>query len=135
MRLHTNLNTADVHHALMMAKVAGHVTGDVHFIVDVPHKSNTHPHAYEIQLGTYNKHSLPDGTVDQDGKRMHVRRFKNSGQHGADSVWSATYFEWGWFMMEIFRRDPSARWGGLGKNSFGYRNEQDFHEKTHNRFL
>lgn len=132
MRLHTNLGQNGVYGALLAAKAAGKVTNDVDFEVFNVHRSQSHVRAFEIQLGTYDKHSLPAGTVDQHGKRMNVRRYKNSGQTGADSIWSATYFEWGWFMLEIFKLDPTATWGG---KSWGYKGVSDFHVKTHYVFL
>lgn len=135
MRLHTNLDAKDIYSALEAAKIQGNVTMDVMFVVFSAHGSRTNERAFELQLGTYEKDTLPTGTVDQYGKAMRVRRYKNSGQYGADSVYSATYFEWGWLMLEIFSRDPNARWGGLSKYSFGYHNVEDFHEKTDGRFL
>lgn len=145
MRLHTQLTGPDVGNALLRAKKAGRVTEDVQFTVFGTYKSRTHAYAYEIQLGTYDKHSLPEGTVDQHGKKMHVRRFKNSGNSGASSeygyyenVWAATYDEWGWFIAEIFKADPTARWGPKpkpGRTGYGiYASPDDFHEKTHGNF-
>jgi hypothetical protein len=141
MRLHTKLTYAHVYGALKAAKDKGKITTDVMFVNDKgPARSSTHQYAYEIQLGTYNKDSLPEGYKDQHGKKMNVRRFKNSGNSGATSgwyepaVWSATYDEWGWFIVEIFAADPTARWGGIGKSTSGYRNLDDFHVKTNGRF-
>lgn len=141
MRLHTDLNSVTVGDCLRLAKAKSKVTQDIQFMQFEGHKSNTHPYAYDVQLGTYDRDSLPAGTVDQHGKNMNVRRYKNSGYMGADSElhgdgarWSATYFEWGYFMLEVFKLDPNARWGGSAKNPI-YRNESDFHEKTGHKFL
>lgn len=93
MRLHTNLTYAQVYGALHAAqRKRGKITADVSF-VDLDDiygspkefKSATHPRAFEVQLGTYDQHSLPAGTKDQHGKKMNVRRFKNSGTRGATS--------------------------------------------------
>ena len=132
MRLHTNLASSDVQFALHEAKRRGLVTNDVHFVVYARHGSNSHDRAFELQLGTYDKHSLPAGTTDQYGKNMHVRRYKNSGTFGAESVYAATYYEWGWFMLEVFKRDPNALFGSVAGH--GYNGVDDFHEKTHGTF-
>ena len=140
MKLHTSLNETEVHAALTRAQLAGHVTPDVHFPVYAQERSQTHPYGYEIQLGTYNQHSLPDGTKDQYGKTMRVRRFKNSGGSGASNVYAATWHEWGWFMAEVFQADPNARWGGNPDKSrrpeyvYGYASLSDFNAKTGNQF-
>lgn len=135
MILHTSLSQRQVRMALTRAQAAGLVTPDVGFAVFGPRRSRTHQLAIEVQLGTTDKHSLPEGTVDQRGKRMRVRRYKNSGSHGAASEWAigrslyaATWHEWGWFMAGIFTADPRARFGGL--TGWGYKDAADFHVKT-----
>ena len=142
MRLHTHLTCAQVHGALKQAKEARQVTEDIRFMTLEDHKSMTHPRAFEVQLGTWCKTSLPDGYRDQYGKLMHVRRYKNSGQHGASSdqglgradcsVWSATWHEWGWFMARVFAADPDARFGGA--SGWHYDGVADFNRKTGDRF-
>ncbi len=140
MRLHTKLSYAYVYAALKRAKDAGRVTPDVQFLDLEPHKSRTHPFGWEIQLGTYDKYSLPAGTVDQRGKAMRVRRYKNSGTRGAagsdgwvtPSAYAATWHEWGWFMAAVFEADPDARWGSL--KGWGYRSLGDFTVKTKGAF-
>jgi hypothetical protein len=139
MRLHTKLSYAEVYAALHAAQSKDKIATDVKFVNDDgPGTSRTHAHGYEIQLGTYNKDSLPPGSVDQYGKRMNVRRFKNSGNSGATSgwyepaVWAATYFEWGWFVVEIFAADPTARFGGIKHPDYASR--EDFDAKTAGRF-
>jgi hypothetical protein len=136
MKLHTALTGAQVYEALDTAKAAGHVTGDVTFVNYGTSGSRTHQRGYEIQLGTYCKDSLPSGYQDQHGHRMNVRRYKNTGSHGAntqnysssgDSVWAATWDEWGWFIAAVFAADPSARWAN-------YESEADFNRQTENKF-
>lgn len=130
MRLHTKLDALEVRAALQRAQSRGLVTWDVDMTVFTPRRSQTHDHGYEIQLGTYDKFSLPAGYKDQYGKTMHVRRYRNSN-HG-DAEWAATWHEWGWFMKEVFDADPSARWGGL--TGWGYRDLEDFNRKTEGAF-
>lgn len=132
MRLHTKLGYAEVYNALRVAKAKGRVTQDVSFAIDDSYGSRIAPQAFEIQLGTCDKNSLPEGYTDQNGHRLRVRRYKNSGSSGADSVYSATWHEWGWFMAEIFAADPEAVWGG---KSWGYHGVTDFHEKTGYLFM
>jgi uncharacterized protein YwbE len=139
MRLHTRLTATEVYSALGQAQLAGKVTSDIRFMVFRQYRSRTHPHGYEVQLGTWDKDSLPSGTVDQHGKNMRVRRFKNSGSHGAhsdngtgESVWAATWHEWGWFIASVFAADPGARFGGL--TGWNYLSPGDFHRKTGGQF-
>jgi hypothetical protein len=134
MRLHTNLDYTGISHALQQAKRAGHVAWDVTFQDGlVPHGSRTHPRAYEVQLGTWEKDSLPKGYRDQNGQQLHVRRFKNTGDRGASSgyyggaVWAATWDEWGWFIAFVFAADPDARFGH-------YASYADFTVKTGGKF-
>jgi hypothetical protein len=133
MRLHTNLKTNEISTALRSAKVMGRVTWDVTFVQFDVKTSNTHLFGYDIQLGTTAKRSLPSGTVDQYGKTMHVRRPKNTGLSGASQLYSATYFEWGWFMTGLFDQDPCARWGNSRKHPI-YEDMEDFNLKTDHRF-
>jgi hypothetical protein len=133
MRLHSNLTTAEVGQVLYMAKAMRRVTNDVAFMQLYVKTSNTHPNGYDVQLGTYNKRSLPKGTVDQYGKAMNVRRAKNTGVSGASQIYSATYDEWGWFMAGIFALDPCARWGNSRKHPI-YEDVIDFHRKTGYKF-
>ena len=140
MQLHTSLTGTQVKAALTRAQRAGLITADVEFVAWSAHGSRTHPHAFEVQLGTENKHSLPPGTVDQHGKRMHVRRYKNSGSRGAtsswfwgESVWAATWHEWGWFIAAVFDADPGARFGSnpaRARYPWGYFSPADFNAKT-----
>lgn len=69
-----------------------------------------------------------------------MRRYSNSGTDGAAPVWSATWHEWGWFIAEIFKADPGARFDGNPEKSkrpkyiWGYSSPKDFHEKTKHEF-
>lgn len=147
MKLHTSLTYRQVHEALALAQRGGLITPDVMLVTCGEHGSRTHPRSFDVQLGSYDKHSLPPGTTDQHGKRMRVRRFKNSGSHGATSqygtgenVWSATWHEWGWFMAAIFDADPQARFGDNPARSshpqyvWGYASQADFDAKTDGQF-
>lgn len=138
MKLHTSLTTAEVDAALGRAKRKGLITWDVDFAVFTPGRSLTHAHGYEVQLGTWDQDSLPGGYTDQYGKRLRVRRARNS-DHG-ENRWAATWHEWGWFMAELFAADPNARWGAnparcaRPEYAWGYASEADFHRKTENAF-
>lgn len=139
MRLHTNLTYAQVYGALSKAQNDGHVTRDVRFIGFASHKSRTHPRAFEVQLGTEDKYSLPAGYVDQNGYHLKSRRWKNSGSRGAQTEWAtgcdewaATWHEWGWFMAEIFAADPDARFGSV--KGWHYAGAADFNTKTGGQF-
>ena len=101
MKLHTRLEVPFIYGALHKVKQEGHVTDDIHFVEFDEGRSRTHQYRYEIQLGTYDKTTGPTRS----------RRFKNTGQYGAGQVWSATYDEWGYFIEQIFRMDPGAKFG------------------------
>ena len=134
MRLHTCLYSQSVRDALKRAQDKGLIARDVEMTVFVPGRSRTHDYGYEIQLGTYNQHSLPAGYRDQRGNTMRVRRYRNSNNGCAQ--WAATWHEWGWFIAEIFAADPAARWGTDPNRSArpewagGYASPADFHAKT-----
>jgi hypothetical protein len=139
MRLHTRLTINQLYDALLAAQDAGHVTKDVDFKPSPEmHGSRTHNRAFDVQLGTYSKDSLPAGTKDQHGKNMKVRRYRNAGDSGATSgwhepsVWAATWHEWGWFMLEVFKLDPEARFGSA--KDWHYAGLDDFHRKTEGAF-
>jgi hypothetical protein len=135
MRLHTKLSYSQVVGALADAKDEGHIAHDVTFVGYTGYKSRTHERAHEIQLGTWDKTSLPAGYTDQHGHKLTVRRYKNTGDAGASSewfghdgaVWSATYHEWGWLMAKVYELDPEAVWGS---QRWGYQSAADFHAKT-----
>jgi hypothetical protein len=133
MKLHTTLTGREVWQALRSAQDASKVTRDVTYVTFESGNSRSRPHRFELQLGTHDKHSLPEGTQDQYGKTLRVRRYKNSGGRGAESgwyeppVWSATWHEWGWVIAEIMRRDPNAVFGP-------YRGQASFNSQTSNLF-
>lgn len=138
MKLHTSLTAAEVDAALTQAKARGLIAPDVDFTVFTPGRSLTHPHGYEIQLGTHYQDSLPAGYTDQNGRKMRVRRARG-GSHG-DARWAATWHEWGWLIAQVFAADPGSRWGADPARSArpeyagGYASEADFHEKTDGEF-
>lgn len=141
MILHTSLTERQVRGALARAHAAGLITADVTFTVLSTRGSRTHDRAIEVQLGTPDKYSLPEGYRDQRGKRMRVRRYKNSGNQGAastcsqsENTYSATWHEWGWLMSWIFSADPTSRFGSQAVYGYGYRDAGDFHDQTGNQF-
>lgn len=123
MKLHTKLTEQQVRHALVEAQLRGRVTHDVEFAILAPAGSRSHDHAFEFQLGTDDKYSLPKGYVDRNGHKMNVRRYTNNGA----GVYAATWHEWGWFMVEVFDLDPDAM---FGSKSWGYESREDFDQKT-----
>lgn len=127
MKLHTSLSATDVQRALDAAYYTGKVAANVTFVQFTPSPSRSCRHGYLVQLGSYDQ-SIPEGTTDQHGKVMRVRRFKNSGDNGAFYVWAATYDEWGWFIARIFALDPKAKFGP-------YRGPLHFHQETEGKFL
>jgi hypothetical protein len=137
MKLHTTLTSMEVSQALDRVKRLDLVTPDVHFIQLDGTGSRSRPRGYEIQLGTYDKNSLPEGYTDQNGRPVKTRHFKSKGDDGASTGWyepdiyAASWHEWGWFMAEIFREDPDAIWGS---KSWGYHGVKDFNEKTKDVF-
>ena len=150
MKLHTSLTGTEVREALSRTKARGLITSDVHFVVwDTSVPSRTHPVGIDFQLGTYEKNSLPPGTTDQHGHKMNVRRYKNTGNRGANSdspwagnegIWAATWHEWGWFITEVFAADPAARFGqdparcARPEYAWGYASPEAFHAKTNYQF-
>lgn len=124
MKLHTRLTSTQVYQALNAVKADGNATDDIEFVRFESGNSRTHPHRFEIQLGTEDQHSGPTNS----------RHYKNTGQWGASSawngypIWAATWNEWGWFIAEIFRMDPTASFGPQ------YRTEELFHKITVNQF-
>src|ERR1700722_2690850 len=150
MRLHTKLNRSEIHAALDRAKLYGHVADDVQFLdtnkpdaqtyqVIAQYSSQTHDNAFEISLGVDKDHTyqpLPDNYRNQFGTRQKTRR--TARIYG---YWAATWEEWGWFIAEIFKADPDARWGtrprydGRDKYRWGYFDHADFDAKTGYKFV
>jgi hypothetical protein len=138
MRLHTSLTADDLFDALNLAKQHGLITHDVRFDPITAYNSQTHPRAYEIQLGASQGGGLPAGYTNQYGKRQKCRRTRN-GNYTRDLRFAATWHEWGWLMALIYRADPNARWGSKASAANmwgrgGYQNRDDFHNKTHGDF-
>jgi hypothetical protein len=144
MKLHTELTGQQVHAALYEAVKKGKITPDVQLMNFDSAGSRSHARAFEIHLGTWEKDTLPKGYRDQNGRKLSVRRFSNSGDSGAASeyyghdgaVWAATWHEWGWFMVEIFDADPNAVFGSPTARGYGgYKSREDFDQKTNNAFV
>jgi uncharacterized protein YwbE len=138
MKLHTSLTDVQVSNALFRAQQAGRVTRDVHFAVFAPERSSTHPHGFQLQLGTDSRDSLPRGYKDQNGATMNVRR--GYGASRGTTRYAATWHEWGWLIAEIFAADPGARWGAnparcaRPEHAWGYASPAVFHAKTDDAF-
>jgi hypothetical protein len=111
MRIHSDhLTTGDLHVA---AK-------DLHGVyVDVRHtfRSRSRHNGWDVTL-----HAEPGR--DRDGTK---RRPKNSGMYGASMDKAATYAEHGWWMVDLFAKDPDATIGG-------YKGVMDFHRQTRGQF-
>ncbi len=107
MRIHVNSATLlDVMHAATIAsQVSG---GEVTVHLDSTHDSRSHRQALEIKL-------TGDGTLT---------RRQNMSKTGI----AATYDQWGHFLAELYRVDPTVKAGP-------YRDAQSFHAITGNAFL
>lgn len=104
MKLHTKLDIQAVYDSLTVTKARGLMSDDIHFHQFDEQPSKSHPHGFIIQLGTFDQASGPTNS----------RHYKNTGTRGASSdeqVWAASYDEWGWFIADIFDRDPNASFG------------------------
>ena len=113
MKLHTNtLTRSDIREALAESKAAGLIDPAVGFEMLEDKGSRSHSHAFEVQLGWYGEKIKGDG-----------RRYKNSGKNGSDTVYAATYDEWGEFIADLMDRDHDAVFGT-------YKGYQGFHEAT-----
>ena len=113
MKLHSNtLTRKDVREALAESKAAGLIDPAVGFEMLEDKGSRSHSHAFEVQLGWYGEKIKGDG-----------RRYKNSGKNGSDTVYAATYDEWGHFIADLMDRDHDAVFGS-------YKGYQGFHEAT-----
>jgi hypothetical protein len=123
MRIHTKLPLHQIDYALMRAKTKGHVGNVIEFTALNTHGSRTHDYAYEVQLGSYSSGGLPAGAHDARGKPQKTRRRANGGP-----AWAATWSEWGWFMAEVFKKDPKALFGSVTDPA--YNDDNDFHDKT-----
>ncbi len=118
MKLHTKLNNHQVIDALADVKSRGLMTNDVFMAQFAYENSLSHRNGFLIRLGTFDKTTGPK-------KSRH--RADNTNLDLGDTVYAATYDEWGWFIAEIFECDPDAKFGP-------YKNYADFHKKTKDRF-
>jgi hypothetical protein len=64
-----------------------------------------------------------DVLLYRTGSTMHF----NSGRYGAGEQGAASWDDYGWFLAELFRRDPAL-------HAAYYRDETDFHRATRNGF-
>jgi hypothetical protein len=136
MKLHTTLTREQVYDALKQAKRDGLVAPNIIFAQMDYEKSRTHENGFNIQLGSYTGDRgslLPDAT-NMYGKPQKRRLTRNTRDHDVHLRFAATWYEWGWFMLGVFKADPTARWGGMGMTSIGYRDVEDFHKKTDYKF-
>jgi hypothetical protein len=124
MIIHTSLTMNQVYDSLFAAKNAGKITEDVYFDKLNSSNSRSHDRKFDLHIGTDEQGTRPDGKK---------RAYSNSGHNGANSgpyfnVWAATYDEWGWFLAELFRRDPLAKCSRYG-------NRDDFNAKTDDNYI
>jgi len=124
MKLHTKLDIGEVYNSLIVTKARELMTEDIYFHQLIEQPSKTHPKGYIIQLATTDQRSGPKNS----------RYYKNTGKRGANSerntgeaLWAATFDEWGWFIADLFERDPGARFGH-------YTTAAKFHEMTKNKY-
>jgi hypothetical protein len=114
MKLHSDtLNRNDICEALAEAKRKGRVDSDVHFDILEARGSRTRKAGFEIRLEWLGEKVKGDG-----------RRPTNSGNRGGGSQqWAALWEEWGWFILELFRKDSGLVFGS-------YKSLDDFHSQT-----
>ena len=127
MKLHTKLDIGEVYNSLIVTKARELMTEDIFFHQLIEQPSKSHPHGFIIQLAT----------TDQQSGPKNSRYYKNTGKRGAhsetglgradESLWAATYDEWGWFIADLFERDPGASFGH-------YKTAAKFHEMTKNKY-
>lgn len=115
MRIHTSLEEDEIRSALEDAKASGRIASHLYFDRFDVHRSTTHTYAYEVHIGT-------DYKTPGDGRRAPMHSPYEFARY------AATYDEWGWFLVELFDRDPSAKVAGV------YRDHQHFHERTRYAF-
>ena len=114
MRIHSDtLTTQDFTTALRAAGL-----NDVRIDGCTIHGSHSRRRAYEVRL---------------EAEPKQGRRRRNTGTHGAEDAWqtmmvaAATYDEHGYWMVELFGRDPKAIVGP-------YDGRDDFHRQTDRKF-
>lgn len=107
MKLHSDILTeADIRKALDAARSKGHVTGGIECYMLETQGSRSHANGFEVRLGS----TYADG--------IHKRKTMDSSGN-----YSATWSEWGWFIVELFAMDSGLTFGR-------YKSEDDFHEVT-----
>lgn len=112
MKLHSNLLTGtQIHTALRDSQTAGLVASTVYFHIFAEKNSRSRDHAFEIQLGCWEK-------IKGDN-----RGWKNSGGSGASDVYAATYAEWGHFITALYEVDSEMVFGQ-------YKGVEDFNDQT-----
>lgn len=116
MRLHSDkLISSDIYSSLTQVKKLGLVSNHVYFYIDDERGSRKRTRAWEIQLGT-------DVKIKGD-----KRGYKNSGKYGADTIYAATYDEWGWYIAALFEKDPDLIFGT-------YKGVDDYNRQTKHKF-
>ena len=121
MRIHTSLTEQDLRDVLKTLQGSGDIAEDVEFIWLSPMPSRSHLHGYEVRLGTYQDGTNP---YRPNGKRFHADAANLSRDR---VVYAAAWDEWGWFLTNLFILDPDMK-------TSHYKNCDDFHKKTENRF-
>lgn len=112
MKMHTDtLTRADLHAALRDAEAACPTLRDV-WLEAVGAGSRSRNRAYVFRL---------------EALRGSGRR-RNSGTHGAEASYAATWDEHGHWMAAVYALDPEARIGP-------YADADDFHAQTEGRYL
>lgn len=116
MRIHTTLTEQDLRDTLKVLQDSEDIADDIEFTVLAWIPSRSHSHSYEVRLGTHLDNTNP---YRDNGKRFPVP----SNPH----TFAAAYDEWGFFLAALFRQDETM------KTSY-YKNCDDFHKKTDNKF-
>jgi hypothetical protein len=101
MRIHSD--TLSKMHLIHALQESGLQAEGVHIDLGSTHGSRSHQRAFEVTLRAA-------AGKDRNGK---VRRWPMGAPHGADtsSFKAATYDEWGYFIAEVYRKDPDAKVG------------------------
>lgn len=107
MRIHTNkLTWIDLRQAADKAGVT--------LLRDSEHGSGTHARAFDVILSGSSARAVNPGTARYAARGREAER-------------AATWDEWGVFLGELFRQDPSIK-------CWAYESAADFHAQTGNRF-
>lgn len=111
MKLHSDkLSETDIRAALAAAHRKGHVTGGIECYMLDQQGSRSRANGFEVRLGS----TYADG--------IHKRKCMDSSGN-----YSATWAEWGWFIVELFMLDNDLMFGN-------YKSLEDFHETTRYAF-